>query len=107
MTPRALPRLARISFFTVHESGGICRQPPSVLPSKIFVMPGGSGALGAGTDAMFAIDCCVVGDVVGVAGAGCAAKAHADDATRTRTTVITRDATTPTIDARFMAAHYI
>src|SRR3712207_6352785 len=64
MTPRALPRLARTPFFTTHESGGICRQPSSDVPSKIFRMPAGSGTPGGGTAPMLAIDCCVVGAVV-------------------------------------------
>src|SRR6186713_2775301 len=66
MTPRAAPRLARMPFFTVHDSDGICRQPSSDLPLNIFATFGGNGAVGGGIEPMLAIDSCVVGAVVAI-----------------------------------------
>jgi hypothetical protein len=85
-------------FFTVHESSGICRQPVSVLPSKILVMPDGSGAAGAGIAAMLAIDSFVVGDVDGALDC-----ANSEPEPR----VIARITIAATTVLVFMAAHYI
>ena len=87
-------------FFTVQESGGICRQLSSDFPSKIRVIPGGSGATGAGTAAMFAIDSCVVGAVL--AGAFDCANIGPEP----HVIAMSRHAAA-VIDAFVMAAHYI
>jgi hypothetical protein len=65
-------------------------------------MPGGRGAVGAGTDAMFAIDSCVVGPVV-AAVLGALDCANSEPEVR----VIARITIAATTVLVFMAAHYI